>query len=192
LTGVCWTAILGNRCIREAIVRLQLKNSLALYFGIFLIAAATLGSGAVRAADGPQLTKDEALKLQDDFQSAVVAADSATLDKLMADNCTFIHGNAMQQSKTQFMGMLTSGAMKVSEFKSHSQEVVPFRGGAIVISVIDWGMMPPHAAPNAHPMVLPMRISDVWVHTGSGWQLLLEQDTTLPQRGGAGPGGHAK
>jgi Domain of unknown function (DUF4440) len=167
----------------------QLKNSLALYFGIFLIASAMVGSGAVRAADGPQLTKDEALKLQDDFQSAVVAADSATLDKLMADNCTFIHGNAMQQSKAQFMGMLTSGAMKVSEFKSSSQDVVLFRGGAIVISVIDWGMAAPKGATNAHPMVLPMRISDVWVHTSAGWQLLLEQDTTLPQRGGMRSGG---
>lgn len=173
-------------------MRLQLKNSLALYFGVFLIAAAMLGSGAVRAADGPQLTKDDALKLQDDFQSAVVAADSATLDKLMAGDCTFIHGNAMQQTKEQFMGMLKSGAMKVSEFKSHSQDVVLFRGGAIVISVIDWGMTPPNGAENAHPMVLPMRISDVWIHTSAGWQLLLEQDTTLPQHAGMRPAVHAK
>ncbi|HVB85487.1 MAG TPA: nuclear transport factor 2 family protein [Candidatus Dormibacteraeota bacterium] len=173
-------------------MKIHRKNSLALYFGAFLIAAAMIGSGAVRAADGAQLTKEEALKLQDDFQSAVVAADSAKLDKLMAGNCTFIHGNAMQQTKEQFMGMLTSGAMKVSEFKSHSQDVVPFHGGAIVISVIDWGMAPPHAAPNAAPMVLPMRISDVWVHTGAGWQLLLEQDTTLPQRAGMRPAVHAK
>jgi len=168
------------------------KSSLVLYLGVFLIAAAMLGAGVVRGADGSQLTKEEALKLQNDFQNAVVTADSATLNKLMADNCTFIHGNAMQQSKEQFMGMLTSGAMKVSEFKSSSQDVVPFRGGAIVISVIDWGMTPPHAAPDAHPMVLPMRISDVWVRTGSGWQLLLEQDTTLPQHAGVRPAVHAK
>lgn len=168
----------------------QRKNSFALYLGMFVTAAAMLGAGAVRAADGPRLTKDEALKLQDSFQSAVVAADSAKLDKLMADDCTFIHGNAMQQTKAQFMGMLTSGNMKVSEFKSSSQQVTLFHGGAIVISVIDWGMMPPGGGADAHPMVLPMRISDVWVHTRAGWQLVLEQDTTLPQqRGGMRPGG---
>jgi ketosteroid isomerase-like protein len=167
----------------------QRKTSLALYFAIFVVAAAMLGAGAVRAADGPQLTKEEALKLQDEFQHAVVAADSAALGKLMADDCTFIHGNAMQQTKAQFMGMLTSGAMKVSEFKSSSQQVVLFNGGAIVISVVDWGMAPPHAAPNAPPMVLPMRISNVWVHTGARWQMLLEQDTSLPQRRGMRRGG---
>jgi ketosteroid isomerase-like protein len=165
------------------------KNSLALYLGIFVIAAAMLDAGAVRAADGPQITKDEAVKLQDSFQNAVVAADSAKLDKLMADDCTFIHGNAMQQTKSQFMGMLTSGNMKVTEFKSSSQQVTLFHGGAIVISVIDWGMLPPRGGANAHPMVLPMRISDVWVHTGAGWQLVLEQDTTLPQAAGMRPVG---
>lgn len=170
----------------------QHKNRFALYFAMFVIAATMLGARAVRAADAPQITKDEALKLQDSFQSAVVAADSAKLDKLMADDCAFIHGNAMQQTKAQFMGMLTSGTMKVSEFKSSSQQVTLFHGGAIVISVIDWGMIPPGGGANAHPMVLPMRISDVWVHTGAGWQLILEQDTTLPQqRGGMHPGaGH--
>jgi ketosteroid isomerase-like protein len=165
------------------------KRSLARYFGIFVIAAAMLGAGTARAADGPQISKEEALKLQDSFQSAVVAADAAKLDKLMAEDCTFIHGNAMQQTKAEFMGMLTSGKMKVSEFKSSSQQVTLFHGGAIVISVIDWGMLPPGGGANAHPMVLPMRISDVWVHTGAGWQLVLEQDTTLPQRGGMGAGG---
>jgi Domain of unknown function (DUF4440) len=164
-------------------------KSVASYFTITLVMAALFGAGAVRAADGPKITKEEALKLQDDFQNAVVAADSAALDKLMAADCTFIHGNAMQQTKAQFMGMLKGGAMKVTEFKSSSQQVVPFDGGAVVISVIDWGMLPPRGAANAKPMVLPMRISDVWVRTGSGWQLILEQDTTLPQRGGMRPVG---
>jgi hypothetical protein len=157
-------------------------------FALLAITAAIFGAGAVRSADGAQLTKTEALKLQDSFQSAVVAADSAKLDKLMADDCTFIHGNAMQQTKAQFVGMLTSGAMKVTEFKSSSQQVILFHGGAIVISVIDWGMLPPRGPKGAHPMVLPMRISDVWVHTNAGWQLLLEQDTTLPQGAGTRPG----
>ncbi len=165
------------------------KNSLSLYLAAFLIAVATAAAGVARAADGPRLTKEEALKLQDSFQRSVVAADGAALDKLMAADCTFIHANALQQSKEQFMGMLKSGAMKVSEFKSSSQAVTLFHGGAIVISVIDWGMMPPHGAANAHPMILPMRISDVWAHTDAGWQLILEQDTSLPQGGGMRPGG---
>ncbi|GEM_PF-2279517 len=165
------------------------RNSFARCFGILAITAAMFGAGAVRAADGAQLTKAEALQLQDSFQSAVVAADSAKLNKLMADDCTFIHGNAMQQTKAQFVAMLTSGAMKVTEFKSSSQQVILFHGGAIVISVIDWGMLPPRGPQGAHPMILPMRISDVWVHTSAGWQLLLEQDTTLPQRAGTQPAG---
>jgi Domain of unknown function (DUF4440) len=170
-------------------MRNRWTDSLAWYVGIFLIVGVMLGAGVARAADGPQLTKADALKLQDDFQNAVVAADSATLDKLMAGDCIFIHGNAMQQTKAQFIGMLKGGAMKVTEFKSSSQDVVPFNGGAIVISVVDWGMLPPRGAMNAGPMVLHMRISDVWAHTAAGWQLILEQDTTLAQPGGMRPVG---
>ncbi len=167
----------------------QRKSSLRVCFGIFLIVASMLGAGAVRAADGPQLSKEEAVKLQDEFQRAVVAADGAALDKLMANDCLFIHGNGMTQGKAAFTGALTSGAMKVTEFKSTSPEVILFNGGAIVSSVADWGMLPPRGAANAKPMVLHMRISQVWVRTASGWQLILEQDTGLPQPGGLRPVG---
>jgi hypothetical protein len=88
--------------------------------------------------------------------------------------------------------MLTSGRMKVTEFKSASPQVILFDGGAIVTSVADWGMLPPRGPKGAKPMVLHMRISQVWVRTAAGWQMVLEQDTTLPQEGGARPaGGHA-
>lgn len=164
-------------------------KSFVLELGALLVVAALFAAGAVRAANGPHLTKAKALKLQDEFQHAVVAANTAALDKLMAKDCTFIHGNAMQQTKAQFIGMLKGGAMKVTEFKSSSQQVIPFNGGAIVISVVNWGMLPPRGGANAHPMILPMRISNVWVYTSAGWQMILEQDTSLPQRGGMRRGG---
>jgi hypothetical protein len=165
----------------------QRNSSFRLYFGIFLFAASMLGATAVHAADGPQLTKDEALKLQEQFQRAVVAADGATLDKLMANDCIFIHGNGMMQDKAAFAEALTNGSMKVTEFKSTSPVVISFSGGAIVTSLADWGMLPPRGAMNAKPMVLHMRISQVWVHTVSGWQMILEQDTGLPQPSGLRP-----
>lgn len=146
---------------------------------------------AVARADAQQLTKEEALSLQGQFRRATVAADAAALDKLMAPDCIFIHGNGMMQTKAVFTHMLTSGAMKVTEFKSTSPQVISFDGGAIVTSLADWGMLPPRGPKGASPMVLHMRISQVWVHTAAGWQMILEQDTRLPQGGGMRrAGGH--
>ena len=162
----------------------QFKNSLALYFGVLMIAAAMLGAGAVRAADGPQLTKDEALKLTNEFQRATVAGDAAALGRLMADDCIFIHGNGMVQSKEVFTGMLSSGRMKVTSWDMKSPNVILFDGGAIVTGVSEWDMMPPGGSTNANPMVLHLHVSQVWARTAAGWQLILDQDTSITQPGG--------
>lgn len=166
----------------------------ALCFGIALTAF-IFGAGAVRAAnagaggDSPQLTKSEALKLTGEFQKATVAADAATLEKLMAPDCIFIHGNGMVQSKAVFTGMLTSGRMKVTSWDMKSPNVILFDGGAIVTGVSDWDMMPPGGSANASPMVLHLHVSQVWAHTSAGWQLILDQDTSIAQPGGMRPGG---
>lgn len=166
--------------------------SFALYFSAALVSVLLITGAIFQAsarADAPQLTKEKALSLQAQFRRATVAADAGALDKLMAPDCIFIHGNGMMQSKAVFTRMLTSGAMKVTEFKSTSPQVILFDGGAIVTSLADWGMLPPRGPKGANPMVLHMRISQVWVHTAAGWQMILEQDTTLPQGGGMRPGG---
>lgn len=163
----------------------------ALYFGVALMAA-LFSVSAVRVAgrsDSGQLTKDEALKLTSEFQKATVAADAATLDKLMADDCIFIHGNGMVQNKSVFTGMLTSGRMKVTSWDMKSPDVILFDGGAIVTGVSEWDMMPPGGSANANPMALHLRVSQIWAHTATGWQLILDQDTSIAQPGGLRPVG---
>ncbi len=166
----------------------------ALYFSIALMAVA-FGTGALRSAnaaqrgDSPQLTKDEALKLMNEFQRATVAADATALDKLMADDCTFIHGNGLVQSKAVFTGMLSSGRMKVTSWDMKSPNVILFDGGAIVTGESEWDMLPPGGSANANPMVLHLRVSQIWAHTAIGWQLILDQDTSIAQPGGMRPAG---
>lgn len=168
-------------------------KSLSLFFTAALVAVALLGARAVRAAraagDSPQLTKEEALNLHDQFQKATVAADAASLDKLMADGCIFIHGNGMVQSKAVFTSMLKSGRMKVTSWDMKSPEVMLFNGGAIVTGLSDWTMEPPPGSASATPMVLHLRVSQIWVHTSKGWQLILDQDTAVSQPGGLRPVG---
>jgi hypothetical protein len=158
-------------------------------FSVALIAVAFGASARAANADGPsdspQLTKDEALKLTNEFQKATVAGDAAALGKLMADDCIFIHGNGLVQNKSVFTGMLTSGRMKVTSWDMKSPSVMLFHGGAIVTGVSEWDMMPPGGAANASPMVLHLHVSQVWVHTAAGWQLILDQDTSITQPAGA-------
>jgi hypothetical protein len=167
-------------------------NSRALYFCAALLMATFMGGTAIRAANAggsAQLTKNEALKLTNDFQKATVAGDAATLDKLMANDCIFIHGNGMVQSKAVFTSMLTSGRMKVTSWDMKSPDVMLFNGGAIVTGESEWVMAPPPGSASTNPMSLHLRVSQIWVHTAKGWQLILDQDTSIAQPQGMRPVG---
>lgn len=167
-------------------------DSLALNFSAAIVAiiltAGALCPVAVRA-DSARLTKAEALKLHEEFQKATVDADAATLDKLMAPDCIFIHGNGMVQNKAVFTGMLKSGRMKVRSWDMKSPEVMLFNGGAIVTGVSDWVMDAPPGSANRGPMTLHLRVSQIWVHTEAGWKLILDQDTSIAQPPGMRPAG---
>ncbi|MDE3108701.1 MAG: nuclear transport factor 2 family protein [Acidobacteriota bacterium] len=163
---------------------------LALYFSTAIVAtiltAGVVCPGLTRA-DSSQLTKAEALKLHDQFQKATVEGDAATLDKLMAADCIFIHGNGMVQTKAVFTDMLKSGRMKVTSWDMKSPEVILFDGGAIVTGVSDWVMDAPPGSGNRGPMTLHLRVSQIWAHTSEGWQLILDQDTSIAQPPGMRP-----
>lgn len=122
--------------------------------------------------------EDEVLAAQKKFTDACVAADGATLNSLMADNAVFIHGNGAMQSKSEFIDVITTGKLAVSQYDLHDPKVIEFDGGAIVTGLIDFGFKPPAGSTNP-PVVLHFRGSAVWLHSSSGWRLLLDQDTTL-------------
>jgi ketosteroid isomerase-like protein len=125
-----------------------------------------------------QATQDEALKMQQKFQDAVVAGDGATLTSLMADNAVFVHGNGVMQSKAEFIDAITTGKLGVSQYDLHDSKVVLFEGGAVVTGLVDFGLKPPAGSTNP-PRVLHFRGSAVWLHSSAGWHLVFDQDTTL-------------
>lgn len=127
--------------------------------------------------------QDEVVSMQKKFSDACVAADGAALNRLMADDAVFVHGNGAMQSKSEFIDAITTGKLGVSQYDLKDPKVVEFEGGAIVTGLVDFGIKPP-AGSAAPPRVLHFRGSAVWLHSSSGWHLIFDQDTTL-----AGPPG---
>ena len=142
-----------------------------------MLTASAIAAIAVRTT-AQSSAQDEVLAAQKKFTDACVAADGATLNSLMADDALFIHGNGAMQSKSEFIDAITTGKLAVSQYDLHDPKVVPFNGGAIVTGLIDFGFKPPAGSANP-PLVLHFRGSSVWLHTSSGWRLILDQDTTL-------------
>lgn len=148
-------------------------------FGVTLLfnLAGARPSKAQVAAPNEQLTAAQALDLQKRFQDATVASDAATIAKLMADDAMFVHGNALVQSKAEFLEAATKQRFRISRFEITNPKVVFFDGGAIVSGVEDIVLAP--RAAGEEPQKVQMRISGVWVARPGGWQLILNQSTPV-------------
>ncbi len=159
------------------------KNRLMGTLAAAAMAATLLVAGIALRAKAQSSTDDEVLAMQKKFTDACVAADGATLNSVMADNAVFIHGNGVMQSKSEFIDAITTGKLGVSQYDVKDPKVIAFKDGAIVTGLVDFGIKPP-AGSAAPPRVLHFRGSSIWLHSSSGWHLILDQDTTL-----AGPPG---
>jgi uncharacterized protein (TIGR02246 family) len=123
------------------------------------------------------LTAAQVLDLQKRFQDATVASDAATLAKLMANDALFVHGNALVQSKEEFLQAAAKRRFRIKSFEISNPKVVFFDGGAIVSGVEDIVLAP--RAAGEQPMKVRMRVSGVWVARPGGWRLILNQSTPV-------------
>ncbi len=130
-----------------------------------------------QAAAKAQLTEAQVLDLQKKFQDATVAADAAAIGKLMADDALFVHGNALVQTKAEFLDAATKGQFRITKYEIKNPKVVFFDGGAVVSGLEDVALAPRVAG--AQPLEVQMRVSAVWVAKPGGWQLILNQGTPI-------------
>jgi len=117
------------------------------------------------------LNATQILALQKKFQDAGITPDMPVLSALVADNATFIHDSGLLQTKAEFINAITSGKMKAISYKMKESKVVFFKGGAIVLAVDDLTVAPSRT--------LHLRISTVWLRKLDGWQIILNQSTSL-------------
>jgi len=134
-------------------------------------------SKAQAAASNGRLTAAQVLDLQKRFQDATVACDAPALEKLMADDVVFVHGNALVQNKAEFLEAARARRFRISSFEIANPKVVFFEGGAIVSGIEDI-VLGPRAA-GEQPRKVQMRVSGVWVAKPGGWQLILQQSTPV-------------
>ena len=132
---------------------------------------------AQAVASNRQLTAAQVLDLQKRFQDATVACDAPTIAMLMADDAMFVHGNALVQSKAEFLEAARKRRFRISSFEISDPRVVFFDSGAIVSGVEDIVLAP--GAAGEQPRKVRMRVSAVWVAKPGGWQLILNQSTPL-------------
>ena len=138
----------------------------------FLALAALLAAPATFAAEPKPDTKSAVLAAERQWVDAVIHADAATLEKLMAPDIRYVHSSATNQSREEFIKAATSGNTRYTAI-DFTDDVVRQYGHTVVIT---------HKATfkNAKTGDSHLFITEVWVEQDGGWKMASRQATKLP------------
>jgi len=119
----------------------------------------------------------ELLRLDDERSRAMVAADAATLERLMADDIVYTHSSGRLDTKKSFIASVTGGTVKYrrvnrKEVAVTLRENFAVLTGAVEIDVETGGKV----------LNLNLRFSNGWERTPKGWQQIVWQSTPIVAR----------
>lgn len=116
--------------------------------------------------------EDQIMKCVQDFATAVLKKDKATLTKLMADDVMYSHSNALLETKAQALAAFDKA--KYEKFEYKAQTIHLYGNTAVVRGDVEIL----NSASNPAP--LKLNIMQVWIKGKSGWQMVARQSTRLP------------
>ena len=129
-----------------------------------------LGSGqqatatdAVRAAESQRLR-------------ALVTADYAALDRLLADDLTYTHSTAKVDTKATYLEPLVSGRTRYQSLEPSDVQVRVYGTTGVVT-----GILRSVALVAGKESRTDMRFTNVWVQRDGRWQMVAWQSTRLPE-----------
>jgi ketosteroid isomerase-like protein len=124
----------------------------------------------------PETDKAEVRKFLNDHADAMVRVDTATLEKLWADDLVLIDHEGNTLTKTQWLELLSSGTEKIepSDPSSNTTDVRIYGNTAVAILKVTQ-----KATLEGKPHDGKMTISTVLVKGARGWQLVSAQLSEL-------------
>jgi ketosteroid isomerase-like protein len=101
-----------------------------------MLAAVAAGFFTLQAAEHKNIytEKDEKdiLQVEEQWSRAISAGDTATLQRLLANEYVFIDANGNSLNKAQEIARYQSGEVRFSSFATSDKKVTVFVGGAVV------------------------------------------------------------
>lgn len=118
------------------------------------------------------------LQAEKDRFAAMIAGDRAGLERVLADDLTYTHTNALFESKAEFIKSVTSGAIDYvsiapveADWKVRIYGDIAIVNGAAAVNVVDKG----------NDLKFRLRYTTVHRNVGGRWLLASWQATRFPQ-----------
>ncbi len=121
--------------------------------------------------------EQQVLQAEKDRFAAMVKADRAALEKLLADDLTYTHSSALFESKEQFIKSVTSGNIDyVSIVPSESDWKVRINGNTAIVN----GVAAVNVIDTGKDLKIKLRYTTVHTNRGGQWQMQAWQSTRFP------------
>ena len=110
------------------------------------------------------------------WSKALVASDTAALDRAMADDLTYSHSSGKTDTKRTYIDRIRSGAQKYTSFVYDPGATVRIYGDTALLNATAQVVSLTDGKPNA----LHLRFLHVFIKRDGRWLLTAHQSTKLP------------
>ena len=138
---------------------------------ISITKVATAGQNDASAAEE---TKKEVLKFEDERNAAILKHDTATLDRMYANDLTWTMSNGDLLNKSQVLANIGSGQQLLSSISHHERAVHVF-GDTVVLTATSSSK----ERYRGNNITVPRRFTNVYVKRNGQWQLIVHTVTPL-------------
>ena len=120
------------------------------------------------------MDKDGIRKLEDQRFKAMVEADAATLDKLLADSLVYTHSYGGSDGKATYLDGIRSKKWQYRKIE-RPREDIQVHGDCAVVT----GQVRIELLSEGKPKTLNSAYTNVWIKGPKGWQMVAWQSTPL-------------
>ena len=122
-------------------------------------------------------TEAELNRLEDLRYEAMRGADAKTMGELFAEDFVYQTLQGVTHSKASYIGVITSGDVKINAFKRENSRVKFYGDTATVMATTHLDI-----AFKGEQRMLSLFYLNVWAKRDGRWQLVARQSTALPKK----------
>jgi hypothetical protein len=138
-------------------------------------AVALLGFSQIAAhASDKEKVEQQILKTLEQRGEAQIQRDFPTLERIMADECTYTHASSQTQSKAEFLADLKSGKRIYKALKNTDLHVMVYGGTAVLTGRSDIS-----AVNDGKDVEVATKFLEVYQKRDGRWQMVAHQSTRL-------------
>ena len=101
--------------------------------------------------------------------------DLDKLEEILSDDLVYTHSTARQETKSEFIGALSSGRTKYQSIEREDVKVQEYGETAVVTGHAKF-----HVNANGNDVRFEVKFTDVYVKRGEDWQMVAWQSTKVP------------